>query len=208
MARPILFSGAMVRAILAGRKTQTRRLLRWPLLGKSDGAKRRVYAERDLAKEWDRDAILALSPFGRVGTKLWVRETWAVGRGYDELSPSDLPPGGSVKIKLHNLADGPKPDWAGKTRVSIHMPRWASRLTLEVTEVRIEHVNAISTEDARAEGFSSDPIAGKLNGKPAMLCFFDPLQWFAATWDGINGDRAPWKSSPWVWIVGFKVVQP
>jgi hypothetical protein len=86
------------------------------------------------------------------------------------------------------------------------MPRWASRLTLEISGIRIQRVNAISADDARAEGFSSDPIPGRVNGKPATVCFFDPLQWFAALWDGINGERGPWKSAPWVWAVSFRVV--
>jgi len=121
--RPLLMRGPLVRATHADLKTVTRRLdMRW----------------------------LQAKP----GDLIWVKETWAVGRGYDGVAPRDLP--GPTKsestIKLHRLADGEKPDWAGQTRVSIHMPKWVCRLWLEVVSVRAERLQDITEEDARREG--------------------------------------------------------
>lgn len=134
--RPILFSAPMVRALLAGTKTQTRRVLK-PQPG-DDGK----FA--DLKSCYRAHRIMR-------GDRLWVRETWAVGSIYDGMPPRDINPGG-------------KPGWCGiryaatderfgiKDRVSIHMPRWASRLTLTVTDVRVQRLQDISEEDAIAEG--------------------------------------------------------
>src|SRR3569623_1550158 len=121
--RPRLMRGPLVRATLEDLKDVTRRLdMRW----------------------------LKAKP----GDLIWVKETWAVGRGYDGVAPRDLP--GPTKsestIKLHRLADGEKPDWAGQTRVSIHMPKWVCRLWLEVVSVRAERLQDITEEDARREG--------------------------------------------------------
>jgi hypothetical protein len=140
------------------------------------------------------------------GSLIWVKETWAVGAGYDGLPPSNIP--SARGIKRHFLADGPKPTWAGRTRVSIHMPKAFTRLWLEVVSVREELVREITEDDARREGFTSEPQPGRLNGKPATMAFFDPMSWFVATWTGIHGSSGPssWSSNPRVARIEFKRV--
>jgi hypothetical protein len=181
--RPILFSGPMVQAILEGRKTQTRRLVNargfhdfegdqdndgWPLApAKSTGCLARLPAT-----------------YGTAGDRLWVRETW----------------GGDILCGFAYRAD--HPDWPcfqgdgeqadSPWRPSIHMPKEASRLTLEVTGVRVEPLQSISERDACAEGMGS-PITRDCK-----------VPQFAALWDAINGERAPWASNPWVWVIEFR----
>jgi hypothetical protein len=208
--RPILFSASMVRANRAGRKMQTRRPLKWPVLGRSDGVKQRLYMESDLERPGDAMAILRLCPYGKPGDRLWVRETWATRLDRDDTRPIDLIPG---RDSVYFWADPQTCNTgcggaAGKRRPSIFMPRWACRNVYEITEVRVQRVNEISEEDARAEGFSADPISGKVNGKPAKIAFYDPIRWYAALWDAINGDRAPWASRPWAWAITYKPVAP
>lgn len=193
--RPILFSASMIRALLAGRKSQTRRLYepRYPepyeVMDETPAGKAWPFVTDEAGTYHFRE-----SPYGKVGDRLWVKETWM-----------------ELDNEIYYRATDPgwdDNDTGVKWKPSIFMRRASSRITLEVTDVRVERVSAISADDARSEGFSSDPIPCSVNGKPATACFFDPLQWFAALWDGINSERAPWKSSPWVWVVGFKVVQP
>lgn len=184
--RPILFSGPMVRALLNGRKTQTRRVLR------TTGGTFK-------------------SPNYRRGDRLWVRETWAVGNIYDGMAPRDINPGG-------------KPGWCGirfaatqdrigiKDRPSIFMPRWASRLTLTVTNVRVQRLQDISEDDAIAEGcrpyFDHDnpsEHAGPNGTVHLMAPLRGPVDDFHRLWDSLNADRAPWASNPWVCAVSFTV---
>lgn len=166
--RPILFSGPMVRAILAGRKTQTRRL----------AGKRKPPA---------------------VGDVLWVRETWVQ---VDEHHPpgvayrADVPDEREERA-IRRIAGGAP--WCP----SIFMPRWACRLKLLVTDVRHQRLQDISEEDARAEGFTSEPSPMLVNGKAATGVFFAPKLWFAHLWNAINGERAPWASNPEVHAITF-----
>ncbi len=163
-ARPILFSGPMVRALLAGAKTQTRRVV--------------------TAKNVSFGHIPC--PYGAPGDRLWVRETFRIEGG---ARPEHGPNG------VHFRADEDEPGigW----RPSIFMPRWASRLTLEVTEVRVERLGALTYDDAQAEGVDFFPLA------PGCSL----VQRFALGWDAINGKRGfPWASNPWVWVVAFRRV--
>lgn len=182
--RPILFSGSMVRAILEGRKTQTRRIIK---------------PQPDMVLNWD-DVRLkvwhegkkgyAVCPYGKPEDRLWVRETWA----------KDIPgcPNGVTYRADHldPLGDGPAKPITWKP--SIHMPRIASRITLEIIRVRVEKLQSISEEDAKAEGVVN----------------YDDRKWvtyalqFSRLWDSINSKRAPWSSNPWVWVVEFKRVAP
>ncbi len=185
--RPILFNGEMVRAILAGRKTQTRRVVRKQFSLDDagaciDDAIRCPYGMRG-ARSWDEPVChLADSKFV-VGRRLWVRETWAVNpytpevryRATDELWTDAGPLG-----------------W----RPSIHMPRAECRILLEVVSVRVEKLNDISRGDAMAEGC---PF-------PNMAAGDDPRQWYSALWDQINGADS-WEANPWVWVVEFKRVE-
>lgn len=169
--RPILFSGEMVRAILAGTKTMTRRICkRQPQsdLGASDMSKRG-------------------SPYGVPGDRLWVRETWALW---------DV---GETEPRTIFRVDEDKSRTPRRWKPAIHMPRALSRIDLEVTAVRVERLQDIAEEDARAEGM--DPHYPPTVTEPHATLF-------QITWDSINGKRAPWSSNPWVWCVSFKRVRP
>lgn len=175
--RPILFSGAMVRAILEGRKTQTRRVVKpQPTITES-----------------------RIAP----GDHLWVRETWAyVGPG----SGSDLPD--CVEERKNPAHHTPRNCWYAangergiRWTPSIHMPRWASRITLEVTGVRVERVQDITVEDAEREGCDQPDWPRYYKG----IVVFDAREAFAYLWDDINGPRGHgWERNPWVWVVEFR----
>jgi hypothetical protein len=178
--RPILFKPEMVRAILEGRKTQTRRVVKGIQI---DGlmAAAAVTLRPSLA--------ISLCPYGVVGDRLWVREVWSIAEKKFDPEVS----------RIVYRADGvdPLPDATGRARwrPSIHMPRAASRLTLEVTEVRIERLHDISEEDARAEGVRPDPFRRT----------YTAINSFHVLWIDINGIDS-WDSNPWVWVICFKKV--
>lgn len=208
--RPILFQGAMVRAILAGTKTQTRRLVKpqtavshhylQPMFGKSPdghefgtpGLWREVGPDYPDGPEDDRRC-----PYGAPGDRLWVREAWGFDSGVrGDFRPLDRQDLSGMDLLTHTLysADGGEaPRW----RPSIHMPRWASRITLEVTSVRAERLQSISDDDAIDEGISREGLS---------IIRGSARQRFAELWDDINGKRAPWASNPWLWVVSFRRV--
>lgn len=200
--RSILFSAPMVRALLAGTKTVTRRVIKFPVLGPSDGSKRRVYGPGD-------PALAKFSPFGNAGDRLWVRET--LFRASDDcwFYKADHAP---VTIDSDDPRVCAMVGWAhhkkSDTCVSIHMPRFAARITLEVTSARVERLQDITEEQAKAEGVTADPQQGTMNGKPATLYPITHRQAFIWLWDSINGKRAPWASNPWVFAVEFQRVKP
>ncbi len=193
--RPILFSCEMVRAILEGRKTQTRRVLsiqpldvlpmnvpdQWTGLMQRDPNHGNVFGCR----------------YGKVCDRLWVRETFAINDvRYESPIPKERPEDLEEIIyradgEMHEqfeVVDGDL-NW----RPSIHMPRWASRLTLEIVNVRCERLQEISEADAKAEGIE---FHGVLPSAPDR---------FAALWDSINANRGyGWEKNPWVWVIEFK----
>lgn len=174
--RPIILSAEMVRAILAGRKTQTRRVIT-------------ERYQQCLSPEDEPEAFLEFCPYGQPGDRLWVRETW--GWFSKQFEWGDCR---GVSYKADN-AFAPKYQ---TFRPSIHMPRWASRITLEIVSVRVERVQDISEEDAKAEGvIPLEPRTG------LYRCEFERV------WDSINAKRGcGWNSNPWVWAIMFKRVQP
>jgi len=194
--RPILFSGEMVRAILAGNKTMTRRVMK-PQPVKAEGladdgndlwiwAERKRYgavtswAEPDtMADEW----TLGACPYGKVGDRLWVRETWR------NLTLAEI----DTRLRPYTQYRASEPvNELLKWKPSIFMPRWVSRILLEVTGVRVERVQATSEDDAVAEGYPAG-------------CGIPPLDWYADLWDTINAKRGHgWKSNPFVWVVEFR----
>ncbi|AWC73626.1 hypothetical protein CLM65_11020 [Serratia marcescens] len=205
--RPVIFNGEMVRAILDGRKTQTRRALNW---------KRQPYtemAERDDGSLWpwaedgERGGdIWFPCPFGEVGDRLWVRETFQgplipedelseyLGANPDKFqSPAycEYAADGGAKPEYVDSDENTRYGW----RPSIHMPRWASRITLEITAVRVERLNDISDGDAIREGCSA---ADMKSGD----CVADV---FARLWASIYGVDS-WNANPWVWVLEFKQV--
>lgn len=196
--RPIIFSGSSVRAILDGRKTQTRRIIRprsddgaFVLMELSDGSLW-PHRSRDGETCYPEGEERPLgSPYGYAGDHLWVREAFYVqdflGTPLYEQQP------------LHYAADVANRHEMEDYRLhpSIFMARWASRLTLEVLAVRVERLQEISEDDARAEGFREiDTVASG--------CQASARDVFAQGWDRINGKRAPWSENPWVWKIAFR----
>lgn len=201
--KPILMSLMNIRPTMEGRKTQTRRVIK---LSKGDtighiseGNKLLEYIICD--KDGDEVPLEFVSPYGVADDRLWVREAHVLNYSDD------------IKVAYRaDWHDGLKgmieqPKW----RPSIFMPRWASRITLEVTEVRVQRLNEISDEDAQAEGVEPCEF---VDGHPAAvpggcLCHLqDPPKSHVCTfielWDSINGKSYPWASNPWVWALTFK----
>ena len=194
--RPILFSGPMVVALLEGRKTQTRRLVKGTVVDDAAGVPAAVRIKGD-------EHVRLPCPYGEPGDRLWVRETWRP-MSWDRLAPTR---GEEIEYAADRAVDDDTdgPRW----RPSIFLPRWASRLTLEIRSVRVERLHAITEDDARAEGIDGQAaIPARINGKRGSVHCFGPdatRKAFALLWDGINGKRAPWASNPWVWCIGFSV---
>jgi hypothetical protein len=228
--RPILFSGPMVRALLDGRKTQTRRTVKPqpvpsdsnPPIGATPGG---LYVCPDYLPTSDlRGSVIvhceavgqyrcmgqqafaaAFCPYGVPGDRLWVREGHApaadcwgrweqsVERKRNLFAPGEL-------LYRVDAAD----QFVDRWRPGIHMPRWASRITLEITEVRVQRLQEIGEEDAAAEGFPSYTATG--NGQscqPVGAAYVDGREWYARLWDSINGAGA-WHANPWVWALTFR----
>lgn len=229
--RPILFSAPMVRAILEGRKTQTRRVVKGeirPDFGMySFPAKKGGYWLYPNAL----NEILAECPYGKPGDRLWVRENWAICEPYPSGDPK---PRGMNQLPLATMlidntclheywlrrvryfadSNARRPsallvpgEYDERWRPSIFMPRWASRITLEITGVRVERLLEITESDAMAEGASPwkfGPEQCLTNGERGAASPY--RSGFACLWDDINADRATWKSNPWVWVVNFNRV--
>ncbi|WP_083501412.1 hypothetical protein [Ralstonia sp. NT80] len=213
--RPILFSGAMVRAILDGQKTQTRRALKPQPPAATTSVK--VFHHPDPRPHfWANDGASLLDwakpcPYGDVGDRLWVRETWQhSNHPFGPYEPGcmifhradylDDPLGPD----LERSPDGVRRDW----RPSIHMPRSACRLELEVTGVRVERLNDCSEKDARAEGaICIDDITGRQVLFPNQCNAGSYRLGYQHLWNGINGAGA-WKANPWVWVVEFRRIAP
>lgn len=241
--RPILFSGPMVRAILEGRKTQTRRAVKVPRHIKPDGLLPMTWERHDASlreqgvsddarpyltgPRWEGEALFGNlygdpgygvihCPFGQRGDRLWVRETWApmcrVADPYCECeSPEAIAANHYVEYRGDTgnpypgewpAEDARENDDAPRWRPSIHMPRWASRLTLEITGVRVERVQEICGMDAKREGVD---IPAHLPHDGADL---DHARWgFRALWDALNAARGHgWDANPWVWVLEFRRV--
>ncbi|NMY22853.1 hypothetical protein [Pseudomonas sp. WS 5410] len=209
--RPILFSAPMVRAILEGRKTVTRRAVRVgfnpeDLEGSLSASEcRKLY--RELPQYFGPSYFC---PYGQPGDRLWVRETWycdhfEVMRG-PYLKPDDLDFGEAIEDgTLVYAADGltpyeqEQPTW----KPSIHMPRWASRILLEITKVRVERLQDISRADIRAEGLQCPPELASDDVSPNYRDWY-PAAW-KELWDSTGGN---WDANPWVWVVEFSRVTP
>jgi len=207
--RPILFSGAMVKAILEGRKTQTRRIV-IPRQSKPKVAPLTMYpwlidgelqTFEDGRPLWVGDhpdypykSKWFACDYGQPGDVLWVRETWKPIDGRILYYATPGIEGHDQRAQLTLTSTGKADGW----RPSIFMPRWASRLTLEITDVRVERLQAITGPNIRAEGVIVD--GGSLAPIEHWLAAFSKL------WDGINAKRAPWASNPWVWVIEFKLL--
>lgn len=207
--RPILFSGPMVRAILDGRKKQTRRFIKpqpvgadfhspeWfsPCVVGRDGEQRPgpdTFGISQYDGEWS-----IKCPFGAPGNILWVRETWKamdadwkVVEAPDDLDGTRWPHVSYRADHIDPNSDGPANPI--KWRTPIHMPRWASRITLEIEAIHVERLHDISEADAIAEGCQCAGVPGSLTNRKA----------YAKLWESING-KGSWDSNPWVWVLEF-----
>ncbi len=211
--RPILMNGAMVRAVLDGSKTQTRRALKlqpdYPIIITNDPHTNRYQiGEREPVTE---AALLRACPNGQPGDRIWVRETFGYVSPDENQRPhsecnieyrADLAPDctdrpGSWPVE-ECAGDPERPRW----RPSIHMPRAASRILLEIVSVRVERLNDCSDADARAEG-----TPGGHGVIPSYNYHATPSEHFSHLWESING-AGSWAANPWVWVIEFKRVAP
>lgn len=220
--RPILFSAPMVRALLAGVKTQTRRLVKpqfaaAAIVSEVCATTPEGWQTSGHSGRWwdDAEADAALSvvcPYGIPGDRLWVREAFAFDSRYDGLSPAACYP---MTGGRWFMADGTPTVRGtlvpGKGRPGIHMPRWACRIELEVEAVRVERLHAITEADARAEGAIAGPLCPMGFSPPGLhpdeLEDANMRARFAALWSSINGPES-WAANPWVWCVAFRRVEP
>jgi hypothetical protein len=237
--RPILFGGAMVRALLAGSKTQTRRVAKLPhnnrlgqweptTIGGENGGRTAAGETVPLQGAiWHtRTGDSLMCPHGQPSDRLWVRETfycdnafypngvgvsamWREVDGQRTLIPIDEQRAEMLTENMYYRADG-EPHFEGaegKTpwRPSIHMPRWASRITLEVTGVRVERLRDISEADARAEGI--ELLNGRYTFNGGLHESRSARDAYQALWDSLNAARGyGWDVNPWVWVVEFRRV--
>jgi len=186
--RPILFKTEMVQAVLSGKKTQIRRVVKYiPALGD---------AEDWCHKRNKRSLILGdytrYCPYGMPGDRLWVREAWSAPAWYDKNKPSEIPRDAKILYKSFQDPDADTIYDYERWRPSIHMPRWMSRITLTIKSVRIDRLHYITAEDALSEGIFHNPIN----------C---PRSEFAWLWDSINEKNGVgWYTNPYVWVVEFE----
>ncbi|WP_048271619.1 ASCH domain-containing protein [Klebsiella variicola] len=216
--RGMIFNGEMVRAILDGRKTQTRRIMKpqpepcprgghwWP----SNVFKTMLHVEEEMQNGkggWG-GLVGDACPFGDVGDRIWVRETWAeAGASAPDLKLYRANYPEHVPSIYENVPPAEEIRWTP----SIHMPRTASRIQMEISDVRVERLNAISEEDAEAEGIDMEALYDSqdcydciadhnMTGRPTVTGAFKYL------WESIYGEEG-WKSNPWVWVIEFKLVE-
>ncbi|EBJ9551772.1 hypothetical protein D1W74_19910 [Salmonella enterica] len=196
--RGMIFNAEMVRAILDGRKTQTRRPVKFPLIDKNMGCE---LAGNELAGElaahnyWN-------SPYGKPGDSIWVRETFRVHSRATDVATlvyrASVRNSWTEQTHRVPIAVCDKPATPEKWTPSIHMPRWASRILLEITDVRVERLRDLSEEDAKSEGITP-PAGGVLPGWEYRINFRD-------LWMDIYGTDS-WEANPWVWVIEFKRVE-
>lgn len=210
--RPILFSSPMVRAILDGRKTQTRRVVKgitnadlFEPLGDDGGFlhSSKCTSFCDFACGGHEIAC----PYGVPGDRLVMLCGWATEKRYNKTPPRKLP----KTAKVWSYFDGEtKPAWCGRTRMGRHMPKWLRERMprADVTCVRVQRLQAISEADAIAEGCEMDGAFPKEQPHVSggMVGWDDAREWYADLWDSINGDGS-WNTNPWVWVVDFRRVE-
>lgn len=238
--RPILFSAPMVRALLDRRKTQTRRILKAPVpqapaldnvhpahvakhaapyLDAYCSANRTRLNPRGMSSKWcwwtrdDRQCLPVFDVRYTPGDRLWVKESWRTEARHDRIKPIELARDALISFDA-DYDEEPNDGCRGRNRVSIHMPRWASRLTLTVTGVRVQRLQECSEADAVAEGI--DRVADNFGNGPAYRDYsmgdvWDTAEWFRrpaasyrSLWDRINGPGS-WDANPWIVALTFTV---
>ncbi|WP_199776150.1 hypothetical protein [Chromobacterium vaccinii] len=213
--RPILFSGDMVRAVLAGAKTQTRRIIK-PQPDVTEERLRELDAWIDgftLSQQvdgaWQHGFIDAQCPYGEPGDLLWVQEEWVTDSSQDGKDPASF-----AKWPVRYLADGQvracgalHGNANGQPRSANTMPRWASHILLEITDVRVEQLQDISEADAIAEGCVAEPCDHKRQSCEDIGCYGPTAAGaFHWLWNQLKGPDS-WNANPWVWVIEFKRVE-
>lgn len=208
----------MVRAIIEGRKTQTRRIVKPKDEPKGFWGRReyegeeRMFSRIELAPSdarpwWEVGGINGAedhNPYGKPGDRIWVKETWKPDPSWGQSSsPTMEIQEGSNILYRSTLPEGHAKQEFGKWRPSIFMRRWMSRITLEVTAVRAERLQNISTEDCREEGCGSAEIPWRADGTTSHPW----VDTYKRLWESINGPDS-WAANPWVWVVEFRKILP
>ena len=221
--RGMIFNGEMVRALHDGRKTQTRRPVKFPLIDKDAICE---LSGNELAGELSAGNYRN-SPHGKPGDRIWVRETFQGPLfNFDQMDSycKDSTPFEKPEFCVYQADGKPAPEYFDADdnlrccwRPSIHMPRWASRILLEITDVRVERLNSISEDDAQAEGmlFTDYGVGRFGQQRPGYSwkstthtdqCLPNARMAFANLWESIYGDYT-WRANPWVWAIEFKQIQ-
>ena len=238
--RPILFSGAMVRALLAGSKTQTRRVVKvphenplgkWEVLpwGGPNGGRTRdgkTVPYQNVIGHTRTGEVIAC-PYGEPGERIWVREAFRFPESLDHLSPAQVGEKAlaagypspwcptqfeadglrRTPLEWRDFVTPPQANEAGRLRTGMHMPRWASRITLEITRVRVERLQDISEADALTEGIVRQPDDGFGLADTTHYHSWDPRMCYFSLWEAINGPGSV-DANPWVWAIEFQKVAP
>jgi hypothetical protein len=214
---PILMRGDMVRATLDDRKTKTRRVVKPNIIPIVEECFRVNGKWCNYTFGYD---LGGLCPYGRPGDRLWVRETWATAKSLNHVNASHLAGGAPIEYRADQcltISGGMLPD-RGKWRPSIFMPRWISRITLEVVSVMVQRLKDISADDAISEGIRIEKGGGLIEGEDCYMMTTNTgymrgpgaaIAAFWNLWDSINSERGyGWDVNPWVWVIEFKRVKP
>ncbi|EKT3118015.1 hypothetical protein QD871_005067 [Salmonella enterica] len=201
--RGMIFNTEMVNAILSGRKTQTRRPIKWKQTRFTEIAERDDGSLWPWAEDCERGGdIWFACPYGEIGDRIWVRETFRVHSRATDVATlvyrASVRNSWTEQTHRVPIAVCDKPATPEKWTPSIHMPRWASRILLEITDVRVEKLRDLSEEDAKSEGITP-PAGGVLPGWEYRINFRD-------LWMDIYGTDS-WEANPWVWVIEFKRVE-
>lgn len=204
MSKPVIISNESIHPILDGQKTQLRRVMKpQPIL--------RAISPQIIWIEWKKyqgSDVLLNNPYGKPGEKLWVKETWRVEDGKEYTMTAPEWEGGQNPAHIEYRVNDPHPENI-KWRSSIHMPRWASRLTLEINVIRVEKLQDISEEDCIAEGMQKDGVLWKMIDHNEMyaedMCWMRANLAFREYWDLLNAKNG-WLQNPWCWCISFKKV--
>jgi len=201
--RPILFNTEMVRVILDGKKTQTRRIIKRPKDIPSEYEINTSVLDDKATAWWENPKYKSVGysqkcPYGVIGDRLWVRETWQKGQSNGK------------DLVLFYKADNDPRDINFTWKPSIYMPRWASRINLEITNIRVERVQNIIDNDALAEGVNQNMLAsfGFASAESKeKFNFTQAIKTYKLLWNSINAKRGfGWDANPWVWVIEFKRV--
>lgn len=218
--RPIIFSAPMVRAILQGKKTQTRRIVKPQpptpeQVRKLSGSSFSIFTDahtpgkfRVAGPVWCVRRLINrepqwICPYGVAGDRLWVRETWFDNMASDDGDTAQTPARCVYRADGEFMEQFPEDYMEGKWTPSIHMPRWASRITLEIVAVHVERLQDITEHDAEREGFerSFDPDGSEYGAELTTA-----VEAFEMLWHKINGADS-WNANPWVWVIEFRKLE-